>query len=1579
MKASWTRPRGIWRKGWGTKGLALVLMLVLALPFAVAGTASADFGTSKVLVNQIGYLPLANKVATIVTPATMTSGTTFKVINTTTNLAVKTGTTTVKGLDNASGDFVHKADFSDVTALGTYRVEVPALTTGGVSVNFVVANDIYPNLPKDAMGYFYFHRLGADLDGFSGTPYYRKAIHDWNTAISCYYPRGNDSFDGPIYPSTIPADWCGGEKLNVKNAWADAGDFGTYPVNHAISAWTLLNLYEVDPTVLPNNSLNVSPAEKTNGVSDLLDEVNFGSTYLRGMLPTNTSLLASHKITNDDFGIRPGIDPWWQDSWSVKKDTFYNWNVANGTGNPSQIFASNIEGLVHFENKMNDYILNGALPIGQTRNTLRYAQPPSTAATYAVARVAAQLARTLSASTDATTQLDAQKYWATAKDAWQRATTLPTIIRNQVDHPAGDPNSRQFESPGGGDYPDAVITDDKYAAAVEMYLTAHKLGDANKATYKSAVTGAGSEYKKVALFDWQSSGPSGSLSLITVPNDLPAADITSIENNVLSFADTQLTTIASEGYPTPLAPIWNAGANRYEYDWGSNALVVNKMIMLGHAFEITKKRGTPDLKYLKGMYQAMDYLMGTNALNISFITGYGQFYEKVTHDRLAYNLYHFDNIPYPKGWLAGGPNNASNGDGVTPSGLPPAKTYAGYGTDGNVQAFASKENTINWNAPLAWVATYMNANKSYLTGSTLGTSTLSATAGNASASISWTAATGATSYTLQTSPTSTGTFSNVTGAVGTTSLSFNASGLTNGTTYCYRVVATNGSSTTTSNVVCVTPTVSLGTSTLSATAGNASASISWTAATGATSYTLQTSPTSTGTFSNVSGAVGTTSLSFNASGLTNGTTYCYRVVATNGSSTTTSNVVCVTPTVSLGTSTLSATAGNASASISWTAATGATSYTLQTSPTSTGTFSNVTGAVGTTSLSFNASGLTNGTTYCYRVIATNGSSTTTSNVVCVTPTAPLGTSTLSATAGNASASISWTAATGATSYTLQTSPTSTGTFSNVTGAVGTTSLSFNASGLTNGTTYCYRVVATNGSSTTTSNVVCVTPTAPLGTSTLSATAGNASASISWTAATGATSYTLQTSPTSTGTFSNVTGAVGTTSLSFNASGLTNGTTYCYRVVATNGSSTTTSNVVCVTPAGGSTPTFTLEYHRDTDGNATDNKVHAFFRITNTSAAGSPAVNYSDLKIRYWYTKGTTTAETFTSDYAPVVNTSNVLGATYPWSPSVTGADTYMEIGFKPGPTLAAGANSGEIQGRVNKVDWTNYSEADDYSYLPNQYSFAANNKVALYYQGQLVWGTEPSTPSIPAAPASLTATGGNGSVALSWPASTNATSYTVYRSTTNGSGYTALSAGTGISATSFTDTTVTNGVTYYYVVKATNSAGSSGNSPQASATPNATATSLAVQYRAMDTISVNNQIQFVVSIKNNGTAPVNFSDYKIRYYFTSDGATTFNLFCDWASDSSTNQCGNVTRQVVALATPVSGATHYVEIGFASGMGQVPAGTVSGNVQIRLHKGDWSNFTEAGDYSFDPSKTTLTDWNKVTLLNASNVILWGTAP
>jgi fibronectin type 3 domain-containing protein len=92
--------------------------------------------------------------------------------------------------------------------------------------------------------------------------------------------------------------------------------------------------------------------------------------------------------------------------------------------------------------------------------------------------------------------------------------------------------------------------------------------------------------------------------------------------------------------------------------------------------------------------------------------------------------------------------------------------------------------------------------------------------------------------------------------------------------------------------------------------------------------------------------------------------------------------------------------------------------------------------------------------------------------------------------------------------------------------------------------------------------------------------------------------------------------------------------------------------------------------------------------------------------------------------------------------------------------------------------------------------------------------------TIPAAPTGLQATAGNAQVSLSWSASTGATSYHLKRATTTGGPYTQIAAPT---VTTFTDSALTNGTTYYYVVSALNSAGESANSAQASATPTGSA------------------------------------------------------------------------------------------------------------------------------------------------------------
>jgi endo-1,4-beta-xylanase len=130
---------------------------------------------------------------------------------------------------------------------------------------------------------------------------------------------------------------------------------------------------------------------------------------------------------------------------------------------------------------------------------------------------------------------------------------------------------------------------------------------------------------------------------------------------------------------------------------------------------------------------------------------------------------------------------------------------------------------------------------------------------------------------------------------------------------------------------------------------------------------------------------------------------------------------------------------------------------------------------------------------------------------------------------------------------------------------------------------------------------------------------------------------------------------------------------------------------------------------------------------------------------------------------------------------------------------------------------------DKYSWVPSVFGgfgdaliLDANYQVKPAYtsiQQLLEGGTQ-----VPPPPTGLTATAGNAQVQLSWNASTGATSYNVKRSTTSGGPYATVGSPT---STSFTNTNLTNGTTYFYVVSAVGPGGESLNSGQVPATPQA--------------------------------------------------------------------------------------------------------------------------------------------------------------
>jgi len=143
-------------------------------------------------------------------------------------------------------------------------------------------------------------------------------------------------------------------------------------------------------------------------------------------------------------------------------------------------------------------------------------------------------------------------------------------------------------------------------------------------------------------------------------------------------------------------------------------------------------------------------------------------------------------------------------------------------------------------------------------------------------------------------------------------------------------------------------------------------------------------------------------------------------------------------------------------------------------------------------------------------------------------------------------------------------------------------------------------------------------------------------------------------------------------------------------------------------------------------------------------------------------------------------------------------------------------------------DGTNWAATDlgridgplpDTIYVGLVVSSVANGTLnrSVFSNVQITGGDGAAPAVIPAAPAALLAAPGDGAVPLRWQEAFGATSYAVMRSTFSGGPYTTIAP--NVTGSSYTDTSVTNGMTYYYTVKAANAAGVSANSPEDSATP----------------------------------------------------------------------------------------------------------------------------------------------------------------
>ena len=433
---------------------------------------------------------------------------------------------------------------------------------------------------------------------------------------------------------------------DVTGGWYDAGDHGKYVVNGGISLWTMQNQYEM---------------ALFTGTEDC---------YADGTM----------NIPENNNGYPDLLDEArWEMEWMIKM------MVADG----------DYKDMVYHKVNDENWTALGMEPKDDEEKRLLY--PPTTAATLNVSACAAQAARLWKGIDDdfAEECLDvAERTYAAAKKHDDMFAPI-----------AGDTH-------GGGAYGDDTVTDEFYWAACELYISTGDdsyLDDMKDSDFYGKVQttlGGGEAVDTIGSIDWGHVASCGTLSL-TLNEDAIDADVyKTAVSGVTDAADTFLGVQAEQGYGIPYAQgTISSSDSDTGYVWGSNGIVANNSIIMAYAYALAGEQ-----KYLDGAVEGMDYLLGRNPMDNSYVTGYGTHTSIYPHHRFWSQQINPDYPMAPCGVLTGGPNSGMEDPWVRGSGwvkgeIPPQKCYMD-----NIEAWSVNECTINWNAPLAWMSGFIAQN-----------------------------------------------------------------------------------------------------------------------------------------------------------------------------------------------------------------------------------------------------------------------------------------------------------------------------------------------------------------------------------------------------------------------------------------------------------------------------------------------------------------------------------------------------------------------------------------------------------------------------------------------------------------------------------------------------------------------------------------------------------------------------------------------------------------------------------------------------------------------------------------------------
>ncbi|HSC89425.1 MAG TPA: glycoside hydrolase family 9 protein, partial [Polyangiaceae bacterium] len=301
-------------------------------------------------------------------------------------------------------------------------------------------------------------------------------------------------------------------------------------------------------------------------------------------------------------------------------------------------------GMVHHKIHDVSWTALGLRPDQAEAAMKRNLRPVSTAATLNVAATAAQGARIWKSIDPAF----ASKLEAAAERAWLAAQQNPAVYA-----PASDGS-------GGGPYDDKDVTDDFFWAASELWITT------KKPEYRSFIDSSPWLTKLTDKVDgvpssmnWASTDGLGTISLAVVPGALLVGEQATQRKKLTDAADKYLALVERQGYRVPFA-----ADSTGKYPWGSNSFILNNLVVMGLAYDITKQD-----KYLEGVISGMDYLLGRNALSQSYVTGFGSLPLVNPHHRFWAKQADSAFPSAPAGAVSGGPNSSLQDPYVKAAGL----------------------------------------------------------------------------------------------------------------------------------------------------------------------------------------------------------------------------------------------------------------------------------------------------------------------------------------------------------------------------------------------------------------------------------------------------------------------------------------------------------------------------------------------------------------------------------------------------------------------------------------------------------------------------------------------------------------------------------------------------------------------------------------------------------------------------------------------------------------------------------------------------------------------------------------------